>query len=147
MRENMEKELIRGWQQLIQYRKWHHFFTGTFKNPTSIQGSIAAFKEQFVRRLCWRAGQGISYFCVPEVFADGQSYHIHAILYGTADLRIEQISQAWKCGFSRTTVYDPTREAVRYLVKDESTFQDSWTMSKHLPPRLDESTTTIQIVG
>src|SRR5436309_3441817 len=70
------------------------------------------------------AQQRVYYFAAVETTAPNW-FHLHALLAGTKNLGVRDLTEAWRSGFAQVRVYDPTRGAANYVTK---------TMGGTLPP-------------
>ena len=58
---------------------------------------------------------------------------LHVLLAGTSDLRAEQIRKNWRLGFTQVRLYDASRGATFYSVKEFGKTWDFYDFYNHLP--------------
>ena len=114
------REALRGhvrleWGQWLMKFLWHHFATLTFANSPSIEGAVRQF-GRWVRHLEQRTQQAIHWFYALERGAAGL-LHFHVLTRGTDGIDSRAIGQAWPCGRSDVSAYDPKRGATYYVTK------------------------------
>lgn len=126
--------------QLAEYLSgfdWSHFLTLTSKKQHPEAALRREFEEGFIRRLAKQAGAPIPFFRVIEGgTVPGSLPHLHAFIAGARRLTTTAIGSAWRLGFTRVKVYDPTRGAARYLAKGIPLAPDSYDFSRRHPVRL-----------
>ena len=113
---------------LVGFR-WTHVAHLGCEKPMTSHRLWVEFRYRFIRRLEQSAQNRLQWYCVEEADSSGR-LHLHALLGGTAQLRIKDLDRSWKCGFGRFTIY-PLRfssrfSAVCYMLKevDENALHD-----------------------
>jgi hypothetical protein len=100
----------------LNERDWHHFLHLTFRY--SVSGEMAARRFRvWETRLKRDAGLELSWFYAAERKADGL-IHIHALVHGSAQAGGQVLRSAWVNGFSKVSVYEPSRGAAHYVTKE-----------------------------
>ena len=152
--DNREPEMERWrlrqvWGDWLSEFVWHHFVTLTFrpdkpekpgqrvKRERSIDAIERLFKFGFVRRASWFTHRPLAWYAVIER-GKGGLLHVHALMWGTDALTMDQFGSAWKAGLCDIARYDWRLGAAHYVAKDIAAGAE-WFMSKRWPPRLAKS--------
>lgn len=141
VRESKRRKRVHTeWAEWLGNLPWDHYATLTFDGKSdrarkeakltgrskrtpeekAIQIGPDAARGMFsywVRRLTQDAGLPLFWFVVLEDGALLGRIHIHCLIGNTRELLIETLSARWKFGFSRISLYDPERDAKRYVTK------------------------------
>lgn len=123
------------WDSWLQSARWSHFVTLTTSELVSVDRLRREFVHGFVRRLAKAPQRPLAWFYVIEPHADGQRYHVHALLAHTDSLRVAQLERAWKLGISSIAVHDPQRGAADYVSKYLAANPDHYDVSRRPLPR------------
>lgn len=71
--------------ELAYCNKWEYFFTGTLSSANGDRTNLKEFRKRFahfIRDEGRRLGVKIKYLLVPELHADGVSWHFHGLISG-----------------------------------------------------------------
>jgi hypothetical protein len=136
MKNNDTSRRVRAeYDSWLQSVRWSHFVTLTTRELVSVARIKREFVHGFVRRVAKAAQRAPAWFYVIEPHADGERYHVHALLAHTESLKIAQLERAWKLGISSIAVYDPQRGAADYVSKHLAANPDHYDLSRRLLPR------------
>lgn len=112
---------------------WDHILTLTFRAPAAVERA----RRSFLRMVRWlerSAGERVDWFYSFEPSHDGRGIHIHALLAGTSSLTVDEVSAAWKDGFTRVARFDPKRAGAKYVTKGINLPSTDYDCSKRLRP-------------
>jgi hypothetical protein len=126
-----------AWGRFLRGFHWDHFATLTYRAPVAVGRAERDVWMGWIRRLERIAQRRVSYFYVVEPTVSGWP-HVHALVAGTADLRIDQLEGTWRAGYRRIVRYDPARGASWYVSKDLLDRALTWDVSKRLVTRVIE---------
>lgn len=101
----------------MQGRQWDHFLTLTFGTATSVSTAERQFANGYVRHLERATQCRVDYFGTIERGTTTNRVHVHVVMAGTGGLSVRGLRSAWKRGHADVAIYDPTRNAVRYICK------------------------------
>ena len=119
----------------LQSVRWSHFATLTTRELVSVDRIKREVVHGFARRVARAAQRPLAWFYAIEPHADGERYHVHALLAHTEVLEIGQLERAWKLGNTRIVVYDPQRGAADYVSKHLAYNPDLYDLSRRPLPR------------
>ena len=119
----------------LQSARWSHFTTLTTRELVSVHRIKHEFEHGFVRRVAKAAQRPLAWFYAIEPHADGERYHVHALLAYTETVKLAQLERAWRLGNTTIAVYDPQRGAAAYVGKHLTDNPDHWDVSRRLLPR------------
>ena len=123
------------WNAFLQSARWSHFATLTTRELVSVDRIKREFVHGFVRRVAVPAQRPLAWFYAIEPHADGQRYHVHALLAHTETVKVAQLERAWKLGKTHIVVYDPRRGAADYVSKYLDGNPDHYDISRRPLPR------------
>ena len=123
------------WASFLQSARWSHFATLTTRELVSVDRIKREFVHGFVRRVAVPAQRPLAWFYAIEPHADGQRYHVHALLAHTDAVKIAQLERAWKLVNTHIVVYDPRLGAADYLGKHLASNPDHYDVSRRPLPR------------
>ena len=123
------------WDSFLRSFRWSHFATLTTSELVSVARLRREFVHGFVRGLARPAKRPLAWFYAIEPHADGQRYHVHALLAHTESLRVAQLERAWKLGNTSIVVYDPRRGAAEYVSQYLAANPDHYDISRRPLPR------------
>jgi hypothetical protein len=126
---NGDNALLEAWTAFLAGSTWHHVATLTTRIPYSEAALGAELRDRFIRRLARMAGHSVAWFAATELTYAGCP-HLHVLLGGTARLKTEQLTWAWKAGHSRITVLRSRRAAARYVAKELGRHPDNYDLSR-----------------
>ena len=112
-----------------------HFVTLTTTDIVSTDRLRRDFVHRYIRRLALDAQRGVGWFYVIEPHADGQRYHVHALLAHTESLESRSSSARGNSATRRIEVYDPQRGAADYVSKYLADNPDHYDLSRRPLPR------------
>ncbi len=145
------REVPIGWESRNQYRErvrvhrasadwldqydWHHYVDLTSRNPLSELQLLRTFEYQSIRWLEKSAQKPVRWAVFAERGKIGGRCHLHALLYGTLSLAVDEIDHAWRLGLAEVRVYDAKKGATGYITRD--VLDDAeWDVSRRMPPVL-----------
>jgi hypothetical protein len=136
MNNNDTSHSVRAeWDSWLQSVRWSHFVTLTTRELVSVDRIKREFVQGFVRRVAKAAQRPLAWFYAIEPHADGQRYHVHALLGHTETVKVAQLERAWKLGKTHVVVYDPRRGAAGYVSKHLGGNPDHYDVSRRPLPR------------
>jgi hypothetical protein len=113
-----EAERLRdAWSAWLRSARWAHFLTFTAERaapPYALRAEFIAWE----RRMNCVAQRALSWFYVVELGPVGGRAHMHVLVAGTAAVPCDRLGTAWQLGDTHVRVYDPARDAARYVTKD-----------------------------
>jgi hypothetical protein len=104
------------WRNFLARTHWDHFATLTSRVQLNYEDFIAEFKSGFIRRLTRVTQCPVSFFVVVEP-TYAELWHGHALLAGTAHLKVDRAARAWHKGWSRVKLITDQRRAICYTTK------------------------------
>lgn len=133
-KENQRKSLARTKSQISTYARcyeWEMFVTLTF-NPKETERTD--FKlcmkrvRNFLKNAKSRLANNLKYLAVPELHADGKSWHVHILMADTGDIVFTDSGKrkngmiiynltGWKWGYSTASIIKDTYRVQHYIVK------------------------------
>lgn len=132
--ENRQKSLIRTRNMISMYARcciWEWFVTFTFSpykvDRTNFVGCMAKVRN-WLQNTRKRFASDLKYLAVPELHADGVSWHIHLLLSDTGTIKFSDSGKkkagqhiynmpGWKFGFSTATRVRDTFRIQKYITK------------------------------
>lgn len=127
--QNRTKQAVIG---IARANRWEYFITLTIDpkklDRTDLQLVSRKF-TQWMNNLKKRKAPGLKYLIVPELHADGKSYHLHGLIAGTDGLIFKDSKhkdksgniiynlESWSYGFTTATKVTDTRRVSGYISK------------------------------
>jgi hypothetical protein len=108
--------------------------TLTFRSPVYHRWQALSRLRGYIAQLQRHTSEQIDWAGVTEVGISG-SFHLHALLLGTAHLSIGQMRGLWSSGHSMITRYDARKSATHYLAKHVGKGETEIDLSDNLPKR------------
>jgi len=116
---------------LIQQSDWNWWCSLTFTRAPAIERAESAFhcwmntlnRSTFGRNYYKRPGEGLRWIRGTERQHQRDAIHFHALIGGNPSSPISDASKIWSklAGNAQIEVYDPSRKAAAYLVKEYAT--------------------------
>jgi hypothetical protein len=130
------RELVRirrGYADWLGDHCWDHYADLTSEHPLSDLGLLRVFKGQWIRWLEKSAQNAVRWAVFSQRGEFNGRQHLHALLYGTAGLSVDQIDRAWRIGLARVRIFDPAKGAAAYITR-EIPENGEWDISARMPP-------------
>lgn len=96
---------------------WDHFVRFSFAKPRSAEWARRYFENYFVPRLALRCGLRICYIGEVEAGPWNETIHLHACLFGTAQLTGRELQEVWRMGQVHALAFDSALRGVAYVTK------------------------------
>ena len=124
----------------LQTFKWHHFVTLTVERSVPVDRLKRMFESDFVRRLSRAAQTRIPFFfAIERGYGSSPLAHLHGLIAGTRELRVDIVRDAWRHGHKCVRIYDPSRGAAIYTAKGLLIDPDGYEFSARLPQRREDA--------
>jgi hypothetical protein len=97
---------------------WNHAIHLTVDGRWSPGRLFQRFEREFIRFATKTVQGSIPYAYAIEGGALGDQAHLHGLIYGTDRLEGQRLEQAWRYGWAKVVVYDPSLGAAHYISKE-----------------------------
>jgi hypothetical protein len=117
------RHLLEAYEQILKVQDVTHYFTLTAARRISA-GLLRSKFNDWVDAIEWIQGRHLGWFRADESRWSGHGFpaiplHFHGVLIAANHLNIQQACYLWRdlAGDARVDIYDPSRRAVRYCLK------------------------------